>query len=370
MKISIVVASTNRLTNLETIKADLTAHSSNVVVVDEGDEVIRAQNARILDGLPYTFNGPKERLAWFKERFADHEKYASVIPERCHAETSFGFLAALEQGADAIIEIDDDVYPCANGSFVRQHLENLSGTSQSSIVMSKCRWYNTLESLQIDATPRIWPRGHPYSTKFRCSEFVRTNGGGPAVLNVGLWAGDPDLDALTLVQLGGLDGKGPVQSRCLRHNRTVVGTGTYFAVCSMNTAFKAEIVPSFYQLYMKAYGIDRFDDIWSGIFLKKIADHLGDGVSLGGPLGLHNKRPRDVFRDLQAELEGMVINETLWQVVDSLDINGKDYRSCYESLTGELGSRLSVFPDKTHRDFLNLQVDKMRLWLEVVDRVG
>jgi hypothetical protein len=30
-----------------------------------------------------------------------------VIPERAHAETSFGFLIAIEQGADFVVELDE-----------------------------------------------------------------------------------------------------------------------------------------------------------------------------------------------------------------------------------------------------------------------
>jgi len=40
----------------------------------------------------------------------------SVISERCHAETSFGFLITYEEEADVTIEMDDDFFsskwPC------------------------------------------------------------------------------------------------------------------------------------------------------------------------------------------------------------------------------------------------------------------
>jgi hypothetical protein len=137
----------------------------------------------------------------------------------------------------------------------------------------------------------------------------------------------------------------------------------------MNMAFRTEIVPSFYQLFMKEFGIDRFDDIWSGIFLKKIADHLGDRVSLGAPIVVHNKRPRNIFKDLRSELEGIVINEDLWRIVDSLDLNGTNYHDCYASLIDSLAIRLDQFREKLHRDFMKLQLKKMRLWLDVVDKI-
>jgi hypothetical protein len=137
----------------------------------------------------------------------------------------------------------------------------------------------------------------------------------------------------------------------------------------MNTSFQRKIVPAFYQLYMKVMGIDRFDDIWSGLFIKKIADHLGDNISLGKPVVSHNKRPRSTFADLKAELEGIIINEMLWKVVDSVELNCKDYFECYLELANKI-KKAEIFNEKVHRDFINLQVDKMNLWLEIVDKVS
>jgi hypothetical protein len=196
------------------------------------------------------------------------------------------------------------------------------------------------------------------------------SGGEKCVLNMGLWVGHPDLDALTILYNGGLDGKGSVKSIGLKREKVIVDNGTYFAICSMNTSFQRKIIPSFYQLYMKVMGIDRFDDIWSSLFVKKITDSLGDNVCLGKPLVYHDKRPRSTFRDLKAELEGMIINEVLWKIVDSLELNGKDYFENYLELANGIEKNIGKFSEKAHRDFISLQVEKMKLWLEVLDKIG
>jgi hypothetical protein len=186
---------------------------------------------------------------------------------------------------------------------------------------------------------------------------------------MGLWIGHPDLDALTILYNGGLDGKCSIKSVGLKRDKVIVDKGTYFAICSMNTSFQRNIIPAFYQLYMKVMGIDRFDDIWSGLFIKKIADHLGDSICLGKPLIYHDKRPRSTFRDLKAELEGMIMNETLWRIVDSLELNSKDYFECYLELANGIERNIEKFGEKAHRDFISLQVEKMKLWLKVVDKI-
>ena len=372
MKIYIVIATINILSNFYGIKKDIAELKDNIkiVVVDEGDEVVREKNKEILDGFEYEFYGPKERVQWFKDYFMDsYEKYSSIIPERCHAETSFGFLVAYEEKADIIIELDDDCFRVSNDNLIRRHLNNLL-SDEAFVVNSSSKWYNTIENLVLSNNLIVFPRGHPYAPETRVENYTweRTNNG-RCVLNMGLWVGHPDLDALTILYNGGLDGRSCIESIGLKREKVIVGKGTYFSVCSMNTSFQRKIVPAFYQLYMKFMGIDRFDDIWSGLFAKKIADHLGDNICLGSPLVYHDKRPRSTFRDLKAELEGMMINEVLWKIVDSLELNGKDYFECYLELADGIERNVEKFSEKVHRDFIKLQVEKERLWLEVIDKI-
>jgi hypothetical protein len=134
----------------------------------------------------------------------------------------------------------------------------------------------------------------------------------------------------------------------------------------MNAAFVPKVVPAFYQLYMNTMGIDRFDDIWSGIFLKRVADHLGDKMCLGRPVGVHDKRSRSVFKDLKKEMDGMIMNETVWKIVDG-EISGSSYSDAYLSLTDLLEKGATKFADNNYQKFLKLQVEKMRLWVEAVN---
>jgi hypothetical protein len=372
MKIHLVIASINVLSNLCELKKEISELKDDVkvVVVDEGNEVIREKNKEILKDLNHRFYGPKERVQWFKGHFPNsYEKRFSIIPEKCHAETSFGFLIAYEEEADVILELDDDCFPATNQKLIIGHLDNLFN-NEGTVVNSNSKWYNTIENLVLSNNFVVFPRGHPYAPETRAESYTwkRANDG-KCVLNMGLWVGYPDLDALTILYNGGLDGRSSIRSIDLKRDKVIVGKGTHFAICSMNTSFQRKIVPAFYQLYMKVMGIDRFDDIWSGLFIKKIADHLGDNACLGKPLVYHDKRPRSTFTDLKAELEGMVINETLWKIVDSLELHGKDYFECYLELANGIARNMEKFNEKVYRDFISLNVEKMKLWLEVVDKI-
>ncbi len=364
----IVTASINEIENLDPLVA-YDEEAIKVIIIDEGDEKIRTKNDEHLDDVPHEHYGPKERDEWFKQRFGStYRRYVSLIPERCHAETSFGFLLASEEQADTVLEIDDDVY--ITRDFVKAHAANLTD-SKGVTVHAKGKWYNTMENLILNVDFLEYPRGHPYDPETRRKDYSWVTGREECALNMGLWLKCPDLSALTIAHYGGLDGTCAIESQGCKREKVVVGEGTYFALCSMNTLFKTQIVPAFYQLYMNTMGIDRFDDIWSGIFFKKIADHLRDKVCLGSPLGIHSKRSRNVFKDLGKELEGIAINEKLWRLVDEVKLSSKSYADSYLELAEHLSNNITKrFAEPIPRKFLKLQTEKMRIWVDALDKLS
>ncbi|MBS7606486.1 hypothetical protein KEJ14_01400 [Candidatus Bathyarchaeota archaeon] len=366
MLIHIIISSVNVLTNLK--KIGCADNDIKIIVVDEGDEKIRMKNDKILAETAHEYYGPKEREKWFKERFGgSFEKYLGLIPERCHAETSFGFLRAYEDGADVVIELDDDVY--ISGDFLKAHVSNLL-SEDGVTVHSRGRWYNTIDNLLLSPNEKVFPRGHPYTPPCRDEDYTWINQGGKCILNMGLWSGQPDLDALTIIYHGGLDGRSSIKSNGIRREKIIVDKRTYFAICSMNTSFLSKAIPAFYQLYMNFMDVDRFDDIWSGIFLKRIADHIGDGICLGKPLGFHDKRPRNIFKDLKKEASGLDMNELIWKICDEAIFSAKTYPDCYLELANHIEKEVEKwFKEPMQIKFWRIQVEKMRLWVEAADKI-
>lgn len=373
MKLYVVTASIRKLDNLKQLLQNFNNESDekydlNVIIIDEVDDEVRKYNRKIMSTFKNTrFFGIKERGKWFKSHFGSaSRKYESAIPEKCHAETSFGFVVAYEEDADVVIELDDDV-ALHKGYSLNEHLCNLFRNGGFT-VFAKAKWYNSMENLVLNEKVQVFPRGHPYDKECRREDYEWVNSASTSVLNMGLWSGEPDLDALTLIYHSGLDGSCHLKGDGLKREKVVVGKGTYFAICSMNTAFLSKIIPAFYQLYMNQLGIDRFDDIWSGIFLKKITDYMNESVSIGAPMLTHKKAPRDSFSDLRKEMEGMDLNERLWRAVDSMSLSGNSYLDAYISLTQNLSTAvLSIGRTKAQRDFLELQIQKMQTWTSLMD---
>lgn len=371
-RVDIVTASIRDLINIKSFDFGRMKNEVKVLIIDEGDRKLREKNDEILSEIPHEYYGPREREKWFKQRFGSRfSEYFSVIPRRCHAEISFGFLMAYEEKPDLIIELDDDVYPLQDHEvdMISGHANNLFN-NDGITVHSRSKWFNTLEILELNSKHEVFPRGHPYAKDARCGGHNYSGNGAKCVLNMGLWAGSPDLGALTLLYHGGLDGTCNIRGEKLKKKKVVVANGTYFAVCSMNTSFLPEIIPAFYQLYMNFMGIDRFDDIWAGLFLKKVADHLDHRLCFGEPLAYHDKRSRSIFKDLEKEVAGLFLNEVLWRIVDSLEIEGGNYWGAYSSLICELEkSVVDTKLDSFRRKFLEEQIKKAKLWLEIIDYI-
>jgi hypothetical protein len=231
---------------------------------------------------------------------------AWIIPRKTDCVRSYGYFKAWQLRPDMMITLDDDCYPNEGQTeFVATHWRRLQAGGETSA------WVSSVDG--------IVPRGVPYEPQ----NLLRRR---PCVLNHGLWNNVPDFDA-------------PTQMLHLRYPRELSWTdrtiplGSYFPMCGMNVAIRPEAIPAFYFLLMglETYGFDRFGDIWAGVLLKKIADHLGYSVNSGSP-AIKHLRASNVWANLRKEAPGLGINETFWSSVDAIPLRGNDFRSCYREL--------------------------------------
>ncbi|MFB6150016.1 MAG: alpha-1 4-glucan-protein synthase, partial [Halobacteriales archaeon] len=150
----------------------------------------------------------------------------------------------------------------------------------------------------------------------------------------------------------------------------VAAPGNYLTVCSMNLAFKREVVPSFYQLPMddNRWDVGRFDDIWSGLFLKRACDVLDKQVYNGAPLCQHNKAPRSTFDDLQNEVAGLELNEHLWEIVDDAGEEADSYVEVCRAIADALVD--GDWSEWNNGAFLNHCGESMHEWLACLDAIA
>ncbi|GIW65029.1 MAG: hypothetical protein KatS3mg093_008 [Candidatus Parcubacteria bacterium] len=125
----------------------------------------------------------------WKDIEKDLGKDSWIIPRRTSAIKSYGFWKAYQLNSDLIIALDDDCYPLEKyiknfqkGDLIKIYIENLFNKKYL-----EYSWVSTIQEIR--------PRGLPYKNLERVitSENV--------ILNHGLWANIPDLDAKTQISM-------------------------------------------------------------------------------------------------------------------------------------------------------------------------
>lgn len=314
------------------------------------------------------FDGSR-REEWFEEN--NVEEFSHIIPKASHAETSFGLLymwnnPQFEYG----FFIDDDTLPHEDFDFFGRHMENLDAEGETvEKVESDESWVNVL--YQNVEEHGLYPRGYPYSAMDEERNVERGEIQKEVIASQGLWTNIPDLDAVRILMDGDLQGQ--AQTLTSKEDFTgdfVAEEGQYLTVCSMNLAFKREVIPAFYQLPMdeNEWDVGRFDDIWSGVFLKRAADVLGKQIYNGFPLCEHNKAPRSTFGDLNNEVPGLELNEHVWEIVDEVGEGADSYEEVFQEMA-------EAMIEASERDYINSEFYKMcgeymEDWLKCLNKIA
>lgn len=310
-------------------------------------------------GYSCTYWDIEKQKKWMQE----YPELDRIIPYNSDNRRNVGYLIAASMGSKVIVSIDDDNYVTSE-DYIGQH--EIVGTMQRLItVSSSSKWYNFCSLLKTKPDRVIYPRGFPYSK--REGENVKTAyTSGRVVLNLGLWLGSPDVDAVTNLS-------GEITVTGLKEQKNIMlAPGTFSPINTQNTAFYCDILPCYYYIPMgvsiSGMKIDRYGDIWSGLFAKKIIDHVNDRISIGHPLTLHKRNPHDFLKDLQAELWGMILTERLVSEIESIDFRQKTYAGAYLELAEELGDA-EIYPNQTVRKFFKRIIHGMQTWVQVCERI-
>ena len=262
-----------------------------------------------------------------------------IISRRNSAIRSYGFLKAYRLGAEVIITLDDDCYPVKNHPLIDLHLRNLR------LSVPK-HWVNTYPDAR-----HLYTRGMPYLNRDEA----------PVMLSHGLWTHVMDHDGATHLQHLNF------RAEFAEHFLQIIPHGAFFPMCSMNLAFRRELTPLMYFPLMgedkngNKWGYDRFDDIWCGIFAKKVMDAVGWAAINGAPFVRHEKASNP-FHNLIKESNGVESNEQVWADIFPLGFKSTTAAQpsgMYAELAHQLKSYDSYFPELKKAMFIwSEQIEK------------
>lgn len=206
------------------------------------------------------------------------------LPYNHYSRKMVGYLRAIQNGADYIIDTDDDNIPKVNWKF--PEFKN-----KFDFIAEGKEFVNIY---QLYSKQKIWPRGFPLSlitTQFDIERNLSFRD-----CNIGVWQGladeDPDVDAiyrLTNNTSFYFEERAPV----------VLGKGTICPFNSQNTMIRKELFPL---LYLPTSVSFRFTDILRGLVAQPIMWLYDYQLGFTGATVVQERHLHDFFQDFISEI--------------------------------------------------------------------
>jgi hypothetical protein len=250
---------------------------------------------------------------------------ALKCPTGHYARKNAGYLAAIREGAQVIVETDDDNYP-------REAFWNPRPRLVDAPVVRSGGWVNVYRYF---SDLNIWPRGLPLTaTQTPVPEYGSLSSQVVhCPIQQGLADENPDVDAIYRLTL-------PLPVSFRSDRRVSLGTGVWCPFNSQNTAWFQE---AFLLMYLPAYCSMRMTDIWRGLIAQRIAWTNGWSVLFHGPTVSQERNDHDLMRDFQDEIAGYLHNARIARELERLTLEpglaamAANLRMCYDALV-----RLSI----------------------------
>lgn len=233
----------------------------------------------------------------------DQEKMNSqlvkLLPYNHYCRKMMGYLYAIQDGADVIIDTDDDNIPKENWVF-----PSFLGDFES--IPSDLGFVN-IYSYYTDK--KIWPRGLPLHLINRIEQIDNTTIGN---YKVGIWQGladgDPDVDAIYRLT-------SDQECNFVDRSPLVVQSGTFTPFNTQNTAIVKELFPL---LFLPSYVTFRFTDILRGIVAQPIMWSAGYNLGFTNATVIQKRNPHDYFKDFISEVPMYLHIEEVAELVDKV----------------------------------------------------
>src|ERR1043165_717514 len=269
---------------------------------------------------PSTFELEGARFYGIDEQRALPFRFAEKCPTRHYARKNIGYLVAISEGAEQIVETDDDNMPTED--FWTERVRR-----QSVKVISDAGWVNVYRYF-TDAN--IWPRGLPLDHIQAAippfESLVAEEIDCP--IQQGLADENPDVDAIYRLAL-------PLPQSFRKDRRVVLDAGTWSPFNSQNTSWWRDAFPL---LYLPAYCSFRMTDIWRSFVAQRISWANDWGLLFHEATVWQERNEHNLMRDFKDEVPGYLNNSRIAEALDKLTLQkgldklNDNLKICYEEL--------------------------------------
>lgn len=271
---------------------------------------------------PSDFNLPGATYMDIEAQHAAFDRFSQQLPLGHYARKNVGYLHALRDGAQWIVETDDDNFPL--GNFL-----DLPETGSARVLSAKNdhAWLNVYD--YFAPTAPVWPRGLPLDRVLGSDQVDERQASNTPVLVQGLAQDNPDVDAVFRLTR-------PLPVRFADEATAVVlSQNVWCPFNSQNTWWQRRLAPL---MYLPSYCSFRMTDIWRSFVAQRCLWAQGLQVTFVAPSVRQERNEHDLMRDFADEVPGYLHNDRIRALLSALPLSGDmhaDLLSCYQALADE-----------------------------------
>mgnify|MGYP000219814321 FL=1 len=259
-----------------------------------------------------------------KRQLTLDSKFAKICPTRHYARKNIGYIIALQNGTEELVETDDDNLP-------REEFWNPTTKIIKAVDVKETGWINVYKYF---SNKFVWPRGLPLEelqketpnlSNFETKDII-------CPIQQGLADENPDVDAVFRLTY-------PLPMDFEKTGVNVaLGNNAWSPFNSQNTYWYKEAFPL---LYLPAYCSFRMTDIWRSYVAQRISWANGWSILFHDASVWQERNQHNLLKDFEDEIPGYLNNYKICSELANLNIKGgkdnmlDDLLTCYDMLTGK-----------------------------------
>ncbi|MDO8281277.1 MAG: STELLO glycosyltransferase family protein [Thermodesulfovibrionia bacterium] len=289
---------------------------------------------------PQDFSVTNAGYLSIKDQEASGLKLAAALPFNHYARKNIGYLIAIKDGAELILETDDDNIPYED-----------FGTDLKIIVngelISAKGWFNVYKEFSNE---HIWPRGFPLEKVSSETKADKNSFSCECHIQQFLADRNPDVDAVfRLIH--------PYRDiNFSKRSPVILDKGTMCPFNSQNTVTYKDAFPL---LYLPSNVSFRMTDIWRSFISQAVMWSKGWLLSFHSSTVYQERNVHNLLKDFEQEIPGYLNNQTIIDILNSISFSGSVENRLYQAY--EQLSKDEIIP----KDELKL----VEYWLEDLGKI-
>lgn len=251
---------------------------------------------------PQYFHLPNCDFYSIERQITMQSTLAPLLPYNHYARKNLGYLAAMLNGAEIIIETDDDNLPFTDFWAQRNRFVNVHHLVDSG-------WVNVYKYF---TNLHIWPRGFALEHIQDAVPELTDKHVVDCPIQQGLASENPDVDALYRLTL-------PLPVNFDHADSLALGKYSFCPFNSQNTTWFRDAFPL---LYLPSYCSFRMTDIWRSFIAQRIAWECGWNILFHSHTVWQERNDHNLIHDFRNEIPGYLHNHTIYIELQKLILKG------------------------------------------------